>query len=837
MRFRISITIMLFAVVSLSAQDYASLHDKLVKFYGYQRAGLKSGTSGNLNNMNQHGGDAYGNSPLDGGWYDAGDYIKFGMNLGYAVYCLLKGYDIFPSQYTDTYKQDNSSGADGIPDVLNQAKYATDYIMKAVIDEKTIVRDVGKGQWEHDQPWSSFPSGSGRTGDAIFLCSGADIPCMYAACLACMANCYKKFDSVYAKQCVDKAIVAFKFAKNKIALGGDANLYCDAQKDGGGNAFYYYYTSKDKGLQRQIADKKAAAGVELYRATNGADPMYKSWAKNGIAENFNVMCYSFIGPLASIEVWRQGLDPSASSVLQNAGFAGNTIQSTGFFTGVYKNAGWGTARDVGSAAFDFALAYVVTSAKAQRDSLLNRVKNHVNWDIGTFGQTKRCYVIGMSGGPTNIHYRPNKSGPQGGLVSGPDGDGKWADDGGANYTEVAIDYNAALIGAVAFLKAISGTTNDIKISSAFSASKVSGVDFTKESVTFSATFSKSVAWTLKIAGGFGSKTISKTGTSISEVWDGTADQGFFLSGETVLAQLALDGTIVAFDIVNAKALSILIAKAKKIQSTTADVIIDDFEDGDLKNKRDGNWVEYGSEISFAGKTIIASDTMAGSKAVKATCNVISDAPTTFAGVKATLNAAGTPANIGGAKSILFDLRGNKEATVRVELAQSTITDSAYWGMEVPITTLPNTYRVNIADFKQPAWKIADKPLDRNSITSIRFTVYDSTARIELYLDNVYVENLGGGGAVKAIPRQVQPSFLPVVKNNTLLYRMPMYVTLPVDVNIFDVTGRIVMQRTLSAGPCEVASVSLAPLPTGTFTVEHSVGGKAAGGKMKITNVR
>jgi endoglucanase len=830
--------IVVLAAVSLWAQtDYTGLHDKLVKFYGYQRAGLKSGTSGNLNGMNAHTGDAYDAShPLDGGWYDAGDFIKFGMPLGYTVYSLLKGYDIFPSQYTDAYKQDNSAGADGIPDILNQVKYATDYIMKAIINETTIIRDVGEAQKEHDvMPFSVIPNSGGRTGSQIFTCSGADIPAMYAADLACMAVCYKKFDSTYSAKCLEKALVAFKFAKNKIAQGGDNNLYCVAQKDGSQNPFYYYYNSSDKGLQRQIADKMVAAGIELYRATSDADPIYKTWAKKGIAENYNVMCYSFIGPLASFEVWRQGLG-SPSSVSQNAGFAGNAIQTTGFFTGVYKNAGWGTARDIGTAAFANALAYIVISTQAQRDTLLNRVKNHVAWCIGNFGQTKRCYVVGMPGGPTDIHYRPTKSGPPGGLVSGPDGDGKWEDNGtNANYTEVALDYNAGITGAVAFLKAVTGTSPDIRISSAFAAKPSTSVDFSKQTVAFSATFSKSVAWTLKIAGNFGSKTFSKTTTGISETWDGSADKGFFLSGETVAAQLTVDGTIAAIDIVNAKALTVSILKATKIQTTPHDVLLDNFDDADTVNKEGGKWIAFGSEVSFAGKTLLSIDTMNASKVLKATCNVTSDLPTTYAGVKATFNAAETPTSIGKAQSILFDMRGNKEATVRVELAQSTITDSAYWGIDVPITTLPNTYRVYIDDFKQPSWKISDKPLDPGSITAIRFTVYDSTGRIELFLDNVYVDSLQKSPVKAALP-QVRSAFLPVVRNRTLLYRMPSCAA-PAEVTVTDLAGRIVMRRTLSAAPGKDLSVSLATLPTGIYTIQHFIDGQALGGKMKITCVR
>jgi hypothetical protein len=819
-------------VVSLSAQDYASLHDKLIRFYGYQRSGLKSGTSGNLNNQNVHQGDNYTGKQLDGGWNDAGDYIKFGMPLSYVVYCLLKGYDIFPSSYTDTYKADNGSGSDGIPDILNQVKYATDYIMKAIIDDKTIVLDVGTAQQEHQTMGVYAPDG--RSGDQIHLCNGGDVPAVYAADLALMAVLYKKFDAAYATQCSTKAIVAFNFAKNKI---DSKNLYCTAQlKDG--KALYDYYDANDgKGKWVRIDDKMVAAGIELYRATNDGNPVYKTWAKKPITPYFNCLCYSFVGPLCSFEVWRQGLG-DATSVGDNVGFVGTKIQTSGFFTGVYKNAGWGTARDIGNAAFVNALAYIVTPTQAQRDTLLNRTKNHVAWVTGNFGQTKRCYVIGVSGGPTNIHYRPTSSGPQGGVVSGPDGDGKWADDGSANYCEPAIDYNSGITGAVAFLKAINNTTgSDIKISAALTASPSSNVDFTSKSVTFSAAFSKSVAWTLKISGGFGTKTITKTGTSISEAWDGSADKGFFLSGEIVAAQLTVDGVIAALDIVKAKAISVSIAKAKKIQTSASDVLVDNFDDGDTLNKINGKWMGFSSdENSFGGRTILGFDTLNGSKIIRATCNVASDAPSTFAGIKSTFNIAGTPVSIGDVKSVVFDLKGNKDANLRVELVQPSISDSAYWGIDIPVTNLPNTYRVNISDFKQPDWKTVDKALDRGTISAIRFTVYDSTSTILLYLDNVYVENLKIS-AVANTPRQTHSSFLPHVINGGLRYCIPSNADAPAEMTMSDIVGRIVMKRTIQANPGNVFFVSFSHLPSGIFTIEHSVNGSSVGRTMKITHVR
>ena len=132
----------------------------LIKFYCYQRLVspvVRQATVTCYANA-WHGGDNYNGNKLDGGWYDAGDYIKFGMPLGYTVYCLLKGYDVFPSAY---------SVSNGIPNILTEVKFATDYLTKAVINDNTIVLDVGQAADEHETWGVKYESG--RSGNQILL--------------------------------------------------------------------------------------------------------------------------------------------------------------------------------------------------------------------------------------------------------------------------------------------------------------------------------------------------------------------------------------------------------------------------------------------------------------------------------------------------------------------------------------------------------------------------------------------------------------------------------------------------------------------------------------------
>jgi hypothetical protein len=819
---------------ALSDADNKTLHNLLIKFYGYQRAGLKSGSCYNLNANfanASHNGDNYSGNPLDGGWYDAGDYIKFGMNLSYSVYCLLKGYDVFPTGYDDLYSWDHSSKADGVPDILNQVKFATDYIMKAVISESQVVLDVGDANSEHGDLGVANNS-AGRSAGQVRLCTGGDIPATYAACLALMSTVYRKFDATYADQCLAKAKTAFTFAKNKYAANAAVS-----QPQG----TFYTYPTISGNTTIPVNDRKVAAGAEIYRAIEAAkqtqDPIYKTWAKLPISGLSDCMGYAYIGPLSSVAAWQAGLISGPTELLTNVGFIGSKIKETGKFNKVYQNGGWGTARDAGTAAFEMALAYVFYADQPTRTSLLEKVNNHISWIVGKGANNSQSYVCGFNGGPTQAHYRSTQwKAVPGGVVAGPDPSGNWEDNwSNYKYSEVAIDYNAGITGAVAFLRAITNPGDDVKMSAPFTASSKI-VDLTKGDVKFTGTFSKSVKWNIKLSGASGLKTYTGTGTSISQTWDGSADQGTILGGDQVVASLSIDGArIVSYDVAFASPIQIDVMKNKKTTPKANDKLLDDFDDGTMPNKIAGTWSAFGSGTGASITT--ASITMdSGSNALVMSGAVRTNDNKNWAGLKTTFTGDGSAVGIGSVKSILFDMRSNKPTTVSVELEQASITDKAYHQAVVPVMTISNRYRVNISDFAQPDWKTGEKALDLNNITALRFTIYDSTGMIKLYLDNVYVEDLAVAPVAVSL-NPVHKEYNQIHSNGTLYYSIPQTLTDKFSVTVFNAAGKSVLTRSFANCAGQSISLPLTQLPSGMYTVVNSMNNRPYGQNMTIIHTK
>jgi endoglucanase len=796
-------TVLLLTVSQVFAQsvNLDDLHSKVIKFYQYQRAGLKDGNANNANSgwsNAAHANDNYNGHQLDGGWYDAGDYVKFGMNGSYSLYCLLKGYDVFPNAYALT---------GSVPNILEQCKFATDYYCKAVIDENTIVLDVGDANSDHQAGFQ--PSNNpGRSGSEIKLCNGGDIPATYAACLALMSVLYRKYDDSYADDCLVKAKQAFAFAKKKFAQNQN---YCTPQ-----GSFYDYPTvNGDK--KQQIGDRKVAAGVELYRATideEDQDPTYRKWASSGMSEFYNCMGYSFIGPLSAFEVWRQGLG-SSGGLSTNITFIEGRIQTSGVFSNVFRNSDWGTARDVGTVAFEYGLGYVTTDSETKRELYEKRAVDHINWVTGNGTSNNQSFICGVNGGPTSIHYRTSSYGAiPGAVVSGPDDAGNWSNDGqNYQYTEVAVDYNAGIVGGIAFLKALKDNSA-LGVSKGFDVSSTSA-DLTAKPLTFSAGLSKSVGWKIRINGAFGSKIISGSSSSINESWDGSADDGFFLAGEIIKAVLTPDEPISALDLVKVKPISIEILTAKKAEAKAGDKLIDNFDDGDSLNEVGSSWICIGNGTGANLDSYSFTD-VDGSGTVLLNANVKTFDPADFAAI-ATSFGSGSLAN---AKSIIFDMKGNRNFYVAVELMQPTVTDGAFHRVDFPVSDQYNTYRFSLSQFMQPDSKTEDVSLDLSSVTGIRFAVYDSVGRGKVYVDNVSIEGFDSVPISQAM-FQRQMFTTPGYMNGTLRFAFPFKGIGPLQLSVFDLNGRTVIQRSFPSN--SIATVSTNTLPDGMYTAVYSVG--------------
>lgn len=269
----LSITLFLGLNVQAQPHDYALAQHLSTYFLGAQRSGdTKSwiqpeGSGGSHNND----GDAVAKD-LSGGWYDCGDYIKFHVTGPYTALLYLYGYDKYPEAYPDNYSQDYSKApGNGIPDVLDEVKIETDYLIKCVNDGVTIYWQVGDGN-DHN----SFSNAITNSSENLY--NGTNIRSVYsateghsnafggaAAALALMSIVYEPFDAAYAQQCEDAAIKYYNVGKINPAVTADA-----VPTDG----FYSWLA----GQYSYYQDEMGMGAAMLYRATNTAS--YLTEAEN-----------------------------------------------------------------------------------------------------------------------------------------------------------------------------------------------------------------------------------------------------------------------------------------------------------------------------------------------------------------------------------------------------------------------------------------------------------------------------------------------------------------------------------------------------------------------------
>lgn len=452
-----------------TASQYQEVADKSVLFFGAQRSGtehnwLTQQYSGAKTSFTQDG--VVIGRDLSGGWHDAGDFIKFSLTISSSSYGVLKAYEAFPEGFKDEYGPDHSMTPDGIPDILNQAKVASDYLMKIYLNADSVVSRIG-GDQDHGT-WTTSPLMSGMSADKggdprpVYFDTKADIAGLAAASTALMSQLYRSYDADYADSLYDVAVNLFNYA--------EANR--GSTPEPGDN---YYLDNND-------ADNLLCGAVELYRAdtsaaqasnylakakTYDAEFSYHGWVVDW-ANSSDYCRHSLVsaGDTETIKYWKNAVDSYLTK-----------ISSDQYVDGLmYLNVEWGTARYAMHAAFSAALYYDQFGGEQYKDFAISQL----DYVMGT-NEYNRSLIVGFGNNPPTRPHHKNAYGRDvpdwnlsaeplyvltGALVGGPT-----KTDAGGHSTpgyadvitdyvsnEVSIDYNVGLVGASGFAASLGGGT-------------------------------------------------------------------------------------------------------------------------------------------------------------------------------------------------------------------------------------------------------------------------------------------------------------------------------------------------------------------------------------------
>lgn len=77
-----------------------------------------------------------------GGWHDASDYLQYVTTSANAVYQMLFAYSQHPGSFSDRYDANGHEGANGIPDILDEAKWGLDWLVKMNPDADTYFNQL-----------------------------------------------------------------------------------------------------------------------------------------------------------------------------------------------------------------------------------------------------------------------------------------------------------------------------------------------------------------------------------------------------------------------------------------------------------------------------------------------------------------------------------------------------------------------------------------------------------------------------------------------------------------------------------------------------------------------
>jgi hypothetical protein len=224
----------------ISDRAYDHLQEELLGFMRQQRCGYNPFLD--MVCHQRDGRSFYASVPdstyvdVSGGWHDAGDQLKYLITGSYATAHMLLSYSLYPDRFEDRTNALGQAGGNGIPDVLDEARWGLDWIFKLHVTPDQLVHQVADDRdhmgWKMpDQDPSDYGWGSNSYRAAYFADGKPQGLNLYkskatgvsnlagrsAAAMALAARIWKEdhFDPHFAGQCLEAAITLYKLGKEK----------------------------------------------------------------------------------------------------------------------------------------------------------------------------------------------------------------------------------------------------------------------------------------------------------------------------------------------------------------------------------------------------------------------------------------------------------------------------------------------------------------------------------------------------------------------------------------------------------------------------------------------
>lgn len=217
---------------------YEGLSDYLLTYMRQQRCGYNP-----FNNEHCHQNDGYivdhptrSGQKIDvtGGWHDATDYLQYQTTSATTIYHMLFAYmeQEDKSIFKDEYNAAGIKGSNGIPDILDEARWGLDWLMKMNPEDKVMFSQIADDR-DHagfrlpykDSVDYGWGKGAGRP---VYFVSGkpqrvykslnrttgvSSVAGKFSSTFALGAEVFKKIDPRFSKKMQAKATQAYSFAE------------------------------------------------------------------------------------------------------------------------------------------------------------------------------------------------------------------------------------------------------------------------------------------------------------------------------------------------------------------------------------------------------------------------------------------------------------------------------------------------------------------------------------------------------------------------------------------------------------------------------------------------